>query len=86
MVSEDCKHRRFVDEEFRWIPNRAKQARRIVSARRGRGVCEGVEKRSFVRPILTKASGKKDRFSIGDGGVKRCGLEIRLPIALSDRP
>jgi hypothetical protein len=35
------------------------------------GVCEGVGKRCFVRPILTKASGKKDRFPSSDGDGKR---------------
>jgi hypothetical protein len=37
------------------------------------GVCEGVEKRSFLRETATKASGKKDRFTNGDGNMKRKG-------------
>ena len=42
MVSEVCKRRRCGGEEFTWFPNRTRQAKRIVSARRGRG-CPGVE-------------------------------------------
>ncbi len=37
------------------------------------GVCEGVEKRSFLRETATKASGKKDCFTNGDGNRKRKG-------------
>src|SRR5260370_36030559 len=42
-------------------------------------VCEGVEKRSFLTATPTKASGKKDLFSNGEGDVKRsAGLEMRI--------
>jgi hypothetical protein len=41
MDSEGCKRRRCVGEEFTWFPNRAKQARRIVSSRRARGCARG---------------------------------------------
>ncbi len=36
-----------------------------------RGVCEGVEKRSFLTAMAIKPCGKKDRFSNCDGYVKR---------------
>ena len=35
------------------------------------GVCEGVEKRSFLTARAIKPCGKKDRFSNYDGYVKR---------------
>ena len=38
------------------------------------GVCEGVQKRSFLTLKATMASGKKDRFTGGDGNVKRIGV------------
>ena len=50
-------------------PFQAVQKSRFRLAREG--VCEGVGKRSFVRPILTKAFGKKDCFPTGDGDEKR---------------
>jgi hypothetical protein len=34
-------------------------------------VCERVERRSFVKPILAKASGKRDRFPSGEGDEER---------------
>jgi hypothetical protein len=53
---------------------RAVDPGRIVSNRRGRGVCEGVQKRSFLKLKATMASGKKDRFTGGDGNVKLIGV------------
>jgi hypothetical protein len=46
------------------------EARRFVPDGRG-GVCEGVEKRSFLTAAATKPSGKKHRFPTDDGDEKR---------------
>jgi hypothetical protein len=61
----------------------ASQKDRFRPARQG--VCEGVGKRCFVRPILTKASGKKDRFPMVTAS-RNDALAIELPVTLSSRP